>query len=121
MVKINNDKKFNSISKSFVLDQKNSKEISSDYNNKAMTKLSNDNLDTKLLKDTKISSKFSRHLVRNVMDKVCNGNVLPNGLKNFNPMNENEISEETAKRELGEDIVSSIDDYFSNLVFFFLF
>ncbi|RNA12095.1 histone-lysine N- H3 lysine-79 specific-like, partial [Brachionus plicatilis] len=107
------DKKLTAISKSIALIQKDSKEVSTrdDYNHKAMTRLSNDNLDTRLLKDTKISNRFSKHLIKNGLDKVCNGD-LQNDLKNSHTPSENEINEDMAKRELGEDIINSIDDYF---------
>nr|QDF21436.1 histone-lysine N-methyltransferase, H3 lysine-79 specific-like protein [Brachionus koreanus] len=105
------DKKINSKSAFSAQKDSNDALLKNDYNNKAMTKLSSDNLDTKLLKDTKISNKFNKHLDKNGFDKVCNGERL-NGIKDSHSIRQSEVSDEIARRELGEDIINSIDDYF---------
>jgi hypothetical protein len=76
------------------------------YNIKSMTKLNNENLDNKPLKECQISPKFFKQL---------NGKERPNGTnpKNgiSNPEN-GDMDDKYLRKELGENIVNAVESYF---------
>lgn len=79
----------------------------SSFNIKSMTKLTNDNLDNKSLKDCKISNKFHKqHQKLNSSSRSSSVNNLAN-----NKINDSE--DILARKELGDDVVNAIDCYLS--------
>lgn len=84
-----------------VNDSKNTTTQFSEFNLKTMTKLTNENLDKRLLKDCQISSKL--------FDTNCKLNS-----------NKSLPEEIIARKELGDDIVNALDTYLSNYSAFFI-
>ncbi len=79
---------------------------SSNFNINKMTNLIDQNVDNRLLKDCKISPKIYR--------PVCKTEP-KNGSINFKD-ELFDIDEATARKELGDDIVNTIDDYLSKSI-----
>lgn len=91
------------------------------FNQKSMTKLSTENLDNKLLKDSKISAKFSKHLANSSINSKSNSNYPNQTSKSSKTTNEEskklDLDESIARKELGDEIMNSIDNYFSKNLF----
>ena len=77
------------------------------YNIKSMTKLNNENLDNKPLKECHISPKFFKQI---------NGKERPNGTNNpkngISNLENGDMDDKYLRKELGENIVNAVESYF---------
>lgn len=81
------------------------------FNNKTMTKLTKENLDTKPLRESRISNKIYKPPVVNKTDKSEAKAAAPkNGMQTNG---DGEMNEMSIRRELGDDVVNTIDNYLS--------
>ena len=104
---------------SLTVNSKPSPQNSSCFNRSSLTTLKHENLDHKLLKDSKISSKLIKHINGNGVHR-SSSNHSETSSKSTNvvsTMSKSKAEEKMARKEYGDDMIDSIKNYFGNLKF----